>query len=234
MGKSRLAAEFLSTLGDDVHTISVRVPAYGVATGRGLIAELVGPDIDEGQGSRYDAFRYGTDRLAAAAGGRPQVVHVDDMQWADDLLVDFVEDLIRSAGGRPLLVLVTARPELATRRPGWGSLPSEGRRTRLGPLRDDEIRELTGGVEDDEELTARAGGVPLYALELARMGSGVATPDSLRAVVAARIDTLSAAPRSLLVDAAVVGDAVVPELLAAPDRAVRGRRTPDARRPGGP
>ena len=215
MGKSRLAAEFLSTLGDDVHTISVRVPAYGVATGRGLIAELVGSDIDEGQGSRYDAFRYGTDRLVAAAGGRPQVLHLDDMQWADDLLVDFVEDLIRSAGGRPLLVLVTARPELATRRPGWGSLPSEGRRTRLGPLRDGEIHELMSGVEGGEELTARAGGVPLYALELARMGSGVATPDSLRAVVAARIDTLSAAPRSLLVDTAVVGDAVVPELLAA-------------------
>ena len=71
------------------------------------------------------------------------------------------------------------------------------------------------GVEGGDELTARAGGVPLYALELARMGSGVATPDSLRAVVAARIDTLSAASRSVLVDAAVVGDAVVPELLVA-------------------
>ena len=51
------------------------------------------------------------------------------------------------------------------------------------------------GVEGREELTARAGGVPLYALELARMGNGVATPDSLRAVVAARIDTLGAASR---------------------------------------
>jgi len=215
MGKSRLVAEFLSTLGDDVHTISVRVPAYGLATGRGLIAELVGSDIDEGQGSRYDAFRYGTDRLVAAAGGRPQVVHLDDMQWADDLLVDFIEDLIRSAGGRPLLVLVTARPELVTRRPGWGSLPSEGRRTRLDPLRDAEIRELISGADDLEELAARAGGVPLYALELARMSSEVATPDSLRAVVAARIDTLGAAPRSLLIHAAVAGDAIVPTLLAA-------------------
>ena len=93
MGKSRLAAEFLSTLGDDVHTISVRVPAYGVATGRGLIAELVGSDIDQAQGGRYDAFRFGTDHLVAAADGRPQVLHLDDMQWADDLLVDFVEDL---------------------------------------------------------------------------------------------------------------------------------------------
>ena len=111
----------------------MRVPAYGVATGRGLIAELVGSDIDAGSGGRYDAFRYGASHLVAAAGGRPQVLHLDDMQWADDLLVDFVEDLIRSAGGRPLLVLVTARPELATRRQGWGSLPSEGRRTRLRP-----------------------------------------------------------------------------------------------------
>lgn len=213
MGKSRLAAEFLASLGDDVHTISVRVPAYGVATGRGLIAALVGADIDEGHGSRYDAFRYGEERVVAAAGGRSQVVHLDDMQWADDLLVDFVEDLIRSADGRALLVLVTARPELPSQRPGWGSMPSETRQARLGPLRDEEIRELMSGVDDAETVTARAGGVPLYALELARMGSTAATPDSLRAVVAARIDTLDAAPRSLLVDAAVAGDAVVPELL---------------------
>ena len=74
MGKSRLAAEFLSTLGDDVHTISVRVPAYGVATGRGLIAELVGSDIDEAQGSRYDAFRYGTDQPRGS--GRRQAAGV--------------------------------------------------------------------------------------------------------------------------------------------------------------
>jgi DNA-binding SARP family transcriptional activator len=214
MGKSRLAAAFLATLGDDVHAISVRVPAYGVATGRGLIQKLVGSDIEEGHGSRYDAFRYGEDRLVAAAGGRPQVLYLDDMQWADDLLVDFVEDLVRSAGDRALMVLVTARPELVSQRQRWGSIPSEGRHARLGPLRDEEIRELVSGVEDVEALTARAGGVPLYALELARMGSAAATPDSLRAVVAARIDTLGEAPRSLLVDAAVAGDAVVPELLS--------------------
>jgi DNA-binding SARP family transcriptional activator len=226
MGKSRLAAEFLAALGDDVHAISVRVPAYGVATGRGLIAELVGADIEEGHGSRYDAFRFGEARLEAAAGGKSQVVHLDDMQWADDLLVDFVEDLIRSADGRPLLVLVTARPELASQRPRWGGIPSEARQARLGPLLDEEIRELISGAEDAEVLTARAGGVPLYALELARMGSTAATPDSLRAVVAARIDTLEAAPRSLLVDAAVAGDAVVPELLAS----VTGQSDGDVRR----
>jgi DNA-binding SARP family transcriptional activator len=225
MGKSRLAAEFLATLGADVHAISVRVPAYGVATGRGLIAKLVGSDIEKGNGSRYDAFRYGEERLVAAAAGRPQVLHLDDMQWADDLLVDFAEDLIRSAGDRPLLVLVTARPELASKRPRWGSIPSEGRHARLGPLRDEEIRELMAGVEDAEAVTARAGGVPLYALELARMGGTADTPDSLRAVVGARIDTLGAGPRSLLVDAAVAGDAVVPELLVSltgwPDGEVR-------------
>ena len=78
------------------------------------------------------------------------------------------------------------------------------------------------GVEDAETLTMRAGGVPLYALELARMGSAATTPDSLRAVVAARIDTLDAGPRSLLVDAAVSGDAVVPELLAGLTRTSAG------------
>ncbi len=151
------------------------------------------------------------------------VLAFEDLQWADDGLLDFIDSLIEWSRNHPVLVLVLARPELLERRPGLGSASRNAVTLHLEPLRPDEMRELLAGLDPElrvdlvDAVVARAEGIPLYAMELVRMvrdggmegGPGsadrLAIPPSLQALVAARLDSLPAADRSLLQDAAVLG-----------------------------
>ncbi len=164
---------------------------------------------------------------------RDQTVLVfEDLHWADEGTLEFITELLDRSQHHPLLVVTLARPDLLDRQPGWGSGRHAAASIRLSPLADDSMVELvTGmapGVPDDAvaELVRRAAGIPLYAVEFVRMllasgdvvregerfrvtGSleGLAVPDSLQAVVGARIDRLPSKQRGLVQDAAVLGQA---------------------------
>jgi class 3 adenylate cyclase len=164
----------------------------------------------------FTAWRRFVESLAA---DRPTVLVFDDLHWADEALLAFLEYLAEWSEGVPLLIVCAARPELYERRPGWGAGLRNTHVINLPPLSDQETAELvshlmsTAGVRSEVEqaIVERAGGNPLYAEEFVRLlaeralGADELLPDSVQALIAARLDTLSPDRKDLLQDAAVVG-----------------------------
>src|SRR5918996_144803 len=162
---------------------------------------------------REEAFTAWRRFFEALAEQRPLLLVFEDVHWADDGLLDFVDHLVDWTAGVPLLVICTARPELLDRRPSWGGGKRNALTVSLSPLSDEEITALLRSLGSDvrETLLARAGGNPLYAEEFVRMlTAGVADgemplPGSIQGIIAARLDTLSPDEKAVLQDAAVVG-----------------------------
>ncbi|MDP9296575.1 MAG: AAA family ATPase, partial [Actinomycetota bacterium] len=177
----------------------------------------------------FSAWRRFFDLLAATA---PVVVLFEDLQWADSGLLDFIDDLLLRSAETPIYVVGLARPEIAERHPGWGTGRSGGTSIVLGPLRDDDIRQMLGGMvpglPDDlvERIRERAEGVPLYAVETVRMlldrgvvrrtadgveltsevsATDLDVPETLQALIGARLDDLPSDERSLLQHTAILG-----------------------------
>jgi class 3 adenylate cyclase/tetratricopeptide (TPR) repeat protein len=158
--------------------------------------------------------------LESLAEQRPLVVVIDDLQWADDGLLDFVDGLLDLVEGVPLLVVCCARPELLERRPGWGGGKRNALTVSLGPLTETDgarlVESLLGRDPADEELRGNvvelAAGNPLYAEELVRMRSSggdlTGLPDTVLGIVTARVDLLPHPEKELLRDAAVMGGVV--------------------------
>ncbi|HSP73394.1 MAG TPA: AAA family ATPase, partial [Gaiellaceae bacterium] len=172
----------------------------------------------EGGGDRRDeAFAAWRRFFEGLAEQRPLVLVFEDLHWADEDLLDFVDYLVEWAGAVPLLVVCTARPELLTRRPGWGGGKPNALTISLSPLADEEMARLLGELldrslllaETQAELLTRAGGNPLYAEEYARMlrerGDVAELPETVQGMIAARLDLLEPDQKALLQDAAVVG-----------------------------
>ena len=147
----------------------------------------------------------------------PAVVVFEDLHWADDALLGFVDDLPGEVADVPLLLLVTCRPELLQRRPGWGGGKPNATTLSLAPLPDDACLELVADVliapidpEVRSALLARVGGNPLYAEQyahaLAEGDDASALPDTVQGVIAARLDALPLADKLVLQDASVVGE----------------------------
>ncbi|MCE3287188.1 MAG: adenylyl cyclase class-3/4/guanylyl cyclase [Gaiellaceae bacterium] len=179
---------------------------------------LTGLDADDATGDHRDeAFAAWRRYLEAIADERPLVLVFEDLHWADDALLDFVDHLVDRASGVPLLVLCTARPELLTRRPGWGGGKVNSSTILLSPLSEEEtarlLHALLGRSAIDADLQGRllmhAGGNPLYAEEFTRMllsrPSDVVLPETVQGIIAARLDTLPTQEKELLQEAAVVG-----------------------------
>jgi class 3 adenylate cyclase len=186
---------------------------------------------------RHAAFASWRRFLEAIADRYPLVLVFEDIQWADSGLLDFIEHVLDWARRAPILIVCTARPELADLRPDWGGTRTNSTTLTLAPLSTEEIRELVDELgsrpvlEDAREAVVEtAAGNPLFAVEFARVL--VDTPEyrppteSVQAVIAARIDALSAEDKLLLHDAAVVGKVVWPGVLA--QVAGRPRRRVDA------
>ena len=99
--------------------------------------------------------------LEGLAARRPLVVVIDDLQWADDGLLDFVDGLVDLVEGVPLFVVCCARPELLERRPDWGGGKRNALTVSLGPLSVEEtehlVESLLGRDPADEDLRARCG-----------------------------------------------------------------------------
>jgi class 3 adenylate cyclase/tetratricopeptide (TPR) repeat protein len=169
-----------------------------------------GPGGESRQAESFFAWRR---FLEAVASERTLVLVFEDLHWADEGFLDFVQHLHEWAVDVPLFLICTSRPELLTRRPGWPDT------VQLSPLSDEATATLVHGLlerlilpaEVHAALLERAGGNPLYAEEFARMvgergpGRELPLPETVQGVIAARIDGLSAEEKELLQDAAVVG-----------------------------
>jgi tetratricopeptide (TPR) repeat protein len=190
------------------------------------LAPLVGAAA-AAAGDREESFTAWRRFIEGIASERPLVLVFEDLHWADDALVAFVEHLVDWSTDVPLLVLCSARPELYERHPGWGGGKRNSNTISLSPLGADETARLLAALlqkavlpaETQRTLLERAGGNPLYAEEFVRMLSdrGVLTeqgelrnddipvPDNVQALIAARLDTLPPDRKALLHDGAVVG-----------------------------
>jgi class 3 adenylate cyclase/tetratricopeptide (TPR) repeat protein len=202
------------------------------------LAHLLG--LEERTASREDLFsawRLFFERLAQQA---PAVLVFEDMQWADEGLLDFIEYLLEWSKNHPLYVVALARPELTDSRPTWGAGSRNFTSLYLEPLSPDAMDELLSGLvpglpaELHARILERAEGVPLYAMETVRMlldrgvlvrdGSAyrstgtvgtLEVPETLHALIAARLDGLSPEERRLIQDASVLGKAFFKQGVAA-------------------
>jgi class 3 adenylate cyclase len=203
------------------------------------LAHLLGLEEETGRYEREDLFaawRLFFERLAAVY---PAVMVFEDMQWADASLLDFIEYLLEWARNSPIFVVTHARPELLERRPTWGAGHRNFSSIYLEPLPERAMEELlTGlvpGLPDElrAQILARAEGIPLYAVETVRMlldrgalaqegavyrptGTieALAVPETLHALIAARLDGLPAEERRVVQDAAVLGKTFTKQALA--------------------
>lgn len=174
------------------------------------LGSLVGV-TGEGQADRGESFAAWRTFLEAMASARPLVLVFEDLHWADDAMLEFIEHLVDWGTGVPILVLCTARPELYERRTGWGGGKRNAVTIALSPLTTDESNELVSALLGGGELKPgvrqslldRAGGNPLYAEEFIRMlqerasangGGGapqISVPETVHALIAARPRPLS-------------------------------------------
>ena len=189
---------------------------------------LVGLGGDDLSGdTRGEAFAAWRRFIEAIAESGPTVLVFEDLHWADDGLLDFVDNLVDWVDGVPLLVMCTARPELLDRRPGWGGGKRNATVVSLAPLADEDTAGLVMALLDrplldaeaQQALIARAAGNPLYAEEFVRIleaGANIDTalPDTIQGIVAARVDLLPSAEKELLRNAAVLGKVFWSDALA--------------------
>jgi predicted ATPase/class 3 adenylate cyclase len=185
----------------------------------------------------FAAWRLFFERLADTY---PTVLAFEDMQWADASLLDFVEYLLEWSRDKPLFVITLARPELLEKRSNWGAGHRNFTSMYLEPLSEPAMQELLVGLVPGlprplrSQILARAEGVPLYAVETVRMLldrgllvedasaykvvgeiETLEVPETLHALIAARLDGLSPEERRLVGDASVLGKTFAPEALAA-------------------
>jgi hypothetical protein len=180
-----------------------------------------------------EAFAAWRTFFEAVAEPQPLVLVFEDVHWADDGLLDFIDYLIEWASEAPLLVICSTRPELLERRPGRGGGKPNAVTLSLAPLCDEDTSRLLGllvgrflvGADRPAELLARAGGNPLYAEQYVQMladrgcGDELSPPESIQALIAARLDVLSPIEKRIVQDAAVVGRVFWPGAIRALPRA---------------
>jgi class 3 adenylate cyclase len=190
---------------------------------------LVGLEGAE-RAEREEAFAAWRRLLEAAAEHRPLILVFEDLHWADEGLLDFVDHLADWETTVPLLIVATARPELLDRRPGWGGGKRNAFTVSIGALTDEETAILLQRLLDRAVLDAdaqqavlqRAEGNPLYAEEYARMlaehdGGDLPLPETVQGLIAARIDALAPDEKALLQDASVIGKVFWPGALPGAD-----------------
>jgi class 3 adenylate cyclase/tetratricopeptide (TPR) repeat protein len=191
------------------------------------LAVLLDPD-EEGRFAREEQFAAWSRLFELLAERGPLALIFEDAQRADPALLDFVEYFVEEARTRPVLVVTLARPELLEARPAWGAGLRNFTSLHLDKLPNADITRLLGDLAPDlrrnivTQVLRRADGVPLYAVEMTRMLQGASgppaedgVPTSLHALIAARIDGLGQAERSLLMSAAVLGRRFSTRALAA-------------------
>jgi class 3 adenylate cyclase/tetratricopeptide (TPR) repeat protein len=224
IGKSRLVADFLEQVGESADVLRGRCLSYGEGITYWplveiLVAVRVAPEtvIGVSPPETQLAFRR---LLETRAAERPQVVVIDDLQWAEPVFVDLVEHIADLSRDAPIFLLCIARTDLLDVRPGWGGGKLNATSLLLEPLDPDQCAELMGllasdaGLDDDlrERITAASAGNPLYVEEMLAMvrehgGDGdIAVPPTIHALLQARIDSLDGDVRLVMERGAVEGE----------------------------
>ena len=224
VGKSRLAAELLASI--EATVVRGRCLPYGEGITYWPVVEVLKqldvlpPDeaaaaairslLGESEAATSAeeiawAFRK---TLEQAAAERPLVVVFDDIQWGEETFLDLIEHVALLSSGASILLLCMARPELTERRPAWPVT------LRLEPLGDEDVEELI--PERDRrrrcatKIARAAGGNPLFIEEMLAMAGEadgeVVVPPTLQALLAARLDQLEPAERSVLERGAIEGE----------------------------
>ena len=196
------------------------------------LTERVAPDRED----LFSAWRLFVERMADQ---NPVIMVFEDIHWADAALVEFVEYLLDWSRTHRIYIVTLARPEVSARHPGWGANLRNFTSLTLEPLPDaaidDLLRGLVPGLPDEAvtRIRDRADGIPLYAVETVRMlldrglvergETGYAVtgdltaldvPETLHALIAARLDGLEPDERQLLQNAAVLGKTFTPRGIA--------------------
>jgi class 3 adenylate cyclase/tetratricopeptide (TPR) repeat protein len=199
-----------------------------------LVACLVG--LSETQAPVEESFWALRRFLEILATPQPLLLLLDDLQWAEPTFLDLVEHVAEWSRDAPILILAQARPELRDDRSGWGGGVANATSILLEPLTEAEtvelIADLIGDAEIAGEVSARvaeaAEGNPLFVEEMVAMLiddgylvrddhrwvadgdlSEVKVPPTVHALIAARLDRLSALERAVLERAAVIGKVFV-------------------------
>ena len=185
----------------------------------------------------FSAWRTFFERIARRG---VTILVFEDLQWADPGLIDFVESIPEWSKTYPILVITLSRPELIDRRANWGSGQRNFISLHLDALSEKAMRELlegfVAGLDDKvtNQVLERAEGVPLYAVETIRMllDKGLLVldgeryrvegtldllevPETLHALIASRLDSLTGAQRTLIQDAGIVGSTFYVDTLLA-------------------
>ena len=198
---------------------------------------LLGVESGMAADQLFAAWRTFFERIAA---NDTVVLVFEDMHFADTGLLDFVDHLLEWSRGLPIYVVTLARPDLIDRRPDWGAGKRNFVSMYVEPLPESEMRQLLAGLVPGlpekavSTIVARADGIPLYAVETVRtlLADGrlveedgvyvprgdltnLAVPETLTALIAARLDTLEETDRRIVHDAAVLGQSFTMSALAA-------------------
>jgi class 3 adenylate cyclase/tetratricopeptide (TPR) repeat protein len=193
------------------------------------LANLLGLEDAPGrdQEGLFAAWRLFYERLAEEM---PTVMVFEDLQWAEAALLDFIEYLLEWSRDHPIFIVTLGRPEFMDRRPTWGAGRRNFTSLFLEPLSEEAMEQLLAGLvpglpdELRKKILERAEGVPLYAVETVRMlldrgllaqeesayrPTGpietLEVPETLHALIAARLDGLTSEERRLVQDASVLG-----------------------------
>jgi class 3 adenylate cyclase len=223
---SDVAWEKLSTCIDGLVELAGGVQAEPVERKAAVIARLLGIEShgesllegEDPQRMRESFFSAVRSCVEGMARRSPLVLVFEDVHWADHGMLDLIEYLAQWVRA-PLVLLCLARDELLERRSGWGGGRLDATSILLDPLTREQTREMieallpAGGLGDDAvtAIAERAGGNPFFAEEMARRladqseGELVELPETVQALLAARLDSLEASERRLVQHAAVVG-----------------------------
>ena len=225
VGKSRLVEELLTQLAGAAITLRGRCLHYGegitfwpiveALTAAGEPAQPILERLSSGGAATPEELFWEVRRLLESiAVERPVILHIDDLHWGEPMLVDLLEHIVDLSRGAPILAVCTARPELLEEHPGWGVARLNSTTVRLEPLGSGECEQLLDELGDELSAEARARvirtseGNPLFLEEMAGLARERGTadvPPTIQAVLAARLEGLTAGERELLERGAIEG-----------------------------
>jgi class 3 adenylate cyclase/tetratricopeptide (TPR) repeat protein len=226
VGKSRLVAELLGGIGHKPVVLAGRCLHYGdgitfwpVIEALAPVSERIGPVLDRlktgGVGAPEELFWEIRRALESLAAQQPLVLHIDDLQWGEPMLLDLLDHIVDLSRGAAMLLLCTARVELLEERSGWGGGKINSTTMLLEPLARAESEALVEHLEEAisadalARVVAASEGNPLFLIEmvtLARERGTVAVPPTIQAVLAARLEGLPDDERHVLQRAAIEGE----------------------------
>jgi class 3 adenylate cyclase/tetratricopeptide (TPR) repeat protein len=214
----KLSTRLLELWGEGEEAGERRAALIGRLLGIEAPVELASPESQDPQRMRETFFAAIRSSIEGMAREAPLVLAFEDIHWADQGMLDLIEHLAQWARA-PVMILCLARDELLERRPGWGGGRRSATSIFLEPLTNSETRKLIASLMPGEEANAeivpavaeRAGGNPLFAEEMVRLlvdGGTVSSgelPQTVQALLAARLDSLEPLERRIVQHAAVVG-----------------------------